>query len=790
MASLTASVEVGAVDRFSGPAAKVGGAAAKLERQIQAGSRQIEALGRQQQSIAGLKSLERQVSKSGNALAEAAAKTRKLRSEVRAADSPSRRLSSAFERARAQSSKLGQAHAEQRERLRRLRGELREAGIATDRLGDAQAELDRKMRAATDETGRARAAQAGLAERRARDAQRLERFSQGALIAESGGRMGRSVLSALARPFEARREVEAAIGGLRSLKVPEADARAVAERGRDVSETLPGIDAAGFTRAAYDIQSAIDGLSGEGIANLTEAAAVTARATMAEPGQMTDLMATMHGVFKPALHAEASDSEFAWQAMGQLATSVEIFKTTGPKMAQAIESAGDKASLAGIPVAEQLAALGALQGKMDSSRAGTGVAAIYDRIADAEDALRESGRSVRMLDEGGNALPLTEIMASLRREFGDEFTTREQAEVREAFGSVEAAAVVSSLWKLQERHEGGVAQLAAAGLDGEAVVRAMQARMDDNADARLELLGQRWSNLLEKTVGNLVEMADKVAPALDSVISGLDWLSDAFPNLTTGVVVAGAGVAAVAAAAGMAAPSIVALAYAAIQAAAFMKGSSLFGRFSKGPKLPGGMPSPGRFGGIFGKLGNLGKSLLPAGKLAARFGSRAVPYLPAALSAVELGAVAIGDGGEGKGAALSGASGGLAGSLAGGLAGAKLGALLGSVVPGIGTAIGGVAGGAIGAAIGHFGGERAGKWIHEKATGDAADSRERSPEPPLAPEGDTVVTDARRYANVEARITVQAQPGESAEAIARRVMEELERMQAVAEREAAFDSEL
>ena len=168
MAELKASVDLTLKDRFSGPAAKADDAATKLVRQIKVGGREIEALKRQQGALAGLQKLERRVSQSGNALSEAAAKTRKLRAEMRMTESPSRRLSGNFARAQPESSMLGRAHAEQRERLRRLRGDLREAGIETDRLGDAHAKLDRRMQAASCKVDRARGSYDTLAARRVR----------------------------------------------------------------------------------------------------------------------------------------------------------------------------------------------------------------------------------------------------------------------------------------------------------------------------------------------------------------------------------------------------------------------------------------------------------------------------------------------------------------------------------------------------------------------------------------------------------------------------------------------
>lgn len=69
MTDLKTSFEIAAIDRFSGLAAKVGGVADKLKRQIEGGKREVEALGKTRESIAGLEALEQRVGKSGQALA-------------------------------------------------------------------------------------------------------------------------------------------------------------------------------------------------------------------------------------------------------------------------------------------------------------------------------------------------------------------------------------------------------------------------------------------------------------------------------------------------------------------------------------------------------------------------------------------------------------------------------------------------------------------------------------------------------------------------------------------------
>ncbi|MBO3282610.1 hypothetical protein, partial [Intestinimonas butyriciproducens] len=61
--------------------------------------------------------------------------------------------------------------------------------------------------------------------------------------------------------------------------------------------------------AAYDIKSGIASLTDEGVAQFTELAGLTAKATKSTTGEMTSLFATGYGIYK-GYYSELSDLEF------------------------------------------------------------------------------------------------------------------------------------------------------------------------------------------------------------------------------------------------------------------------------------------------------------------------------------------------------------------------------------------------------------------------------------------------------------------------------------------------
>lgn len=101
------------------------------------------------------------------------------------------------------------------------------------------------------------------------------------------------------------------------------------------------------------------------------------------------------------------------------------------------------------------------------------------------------------------------------------------------------------------------------------------------------------------------------------------------------------------------------------------------------------------------------------------------------------------------------------GSMGGGMAGAVTGAAIGSIVPVIGTALGGM----IGGMIGGFGGEALGGWF-----GNKLDSPDVMAEKIAVAQ--TEKEERLKQVQLSQNITVNAQPGQDVEAIAKKVMEQ------------------
>ena len=535
MADLTAKVSIRAEDRFSGAAGKAAAAGGKLARRMQGLGSELAGLDRRDTAVKRLQSLQGRLGKTGSALDAARRRTAKLGREIAAAGDPAaKKLQKEFDAARRKSDLLGRSHRSQRDEVRGLRGELRSAGVDTRKLGEAQrgiaADIDRatqRMQRMAEATGRVDAAQKRLD-------RSLERSARGALVAGELRTFGRGALELLRSPLERVRGVADAKGALARIGMDRSGVDAVAQRGVDLSLQVAGIDPEAFVRSAYDVRSGIGGLDAQGVAGMTELASLTARATEADTGQMTSLLATGFGMFRKTLFAEATDQEFGEAFAAQLTGAVQRFKTDGSKMQQAIESMGSKLANAGVQMEEQFAALGMLQqAGFQPGRAGTAVDALARSAAVAEERFAKMGLGVRTLDARGNLLPLADLLEGMQREFGDRYSTAIGSKIQQAFGSEEAVGFFDALWGQQEamrEHAAGLRELSGRGAG---FVRGVVAAGDEgNIAARIDRLHQRWNHVQLQIGEALVPALEAAAPWIARITERVsDWI-ERFPRLT------------------------------------------------------------------------------------------------------------------------------------------------------------------------------------------------------------------------------------------------------------------
>lgn len=225
----------------------------------------------------------------------------------------------------------------------------------------------------------------------------------GAAMAGVGGAITGLCMKTVTATFDTQN----ALGELSSLGVK--DLKAVENAAKSFSDTWAGTSKSDFITAAYDIKSGIASLTDEGVAQFTELAALTGKATKSTTEEMGSLFATGYGIYK-GFYDDMSDLEFGEMFSAGIATAVKNYKTSGSEMASAISALGATATNANVPLEEQLAIMGQLQTTMSGSEAATKYKSFLNQASSAGEKL-----GLTFLDTNNQLKSMPEILMELKR---------------------------------------------------------------------------------------------------------------------------------------------------------------------------------------------------------------------------------------------------------------------------------------------------------------------------------------------------------------------------------------
>lgn len=321
----------------------------------------------------------------------------------------------------------------------------------------------------------------------------------------------------------------AGLGEVKSLSVAQ-DALDSLEKQSLAFASRYNVNAADVVRSSYDIQSAISGLQGDQLAKFTVASNVLAKATKSDAGTITSYVGTMYGIFQQQAE-KMGKGEWVDMLAGQTATAVQLFKTTGPKMADAFSAVGAAGTAMGASLSEQMAILGTLQSTMEGGEAGTKYRAFLKGIGNAQ---KELG--LRFTDTQGKMLPMVDILQAIKGKYGAIDTVAESDKLQKAFGSDEAVALVKLLSVNIDGLSGSMQQLGEVQGIGKAsaMAEAMLTPMDRLKGSSAALY-TRFSLLMNGAVSPLVSKLDTGSTKLAA------WL-EMFPDLGKWVAYATLGV--------------------------------------------------------------------------------------------------------------------------------------------------------------------------------------------------------------------------------------------------------
>ena len=314
-------------------------------------------------------------------------------------------------------------------------------------------------------------------------------------------------------------EMDRALGEVASLDVQKDVLGALGREALALSVKY-GESATEIVRSSYDIQSAIAGLEGNELPAFTRASTTLAKATKADTATITNYMGTMYGIFEQQAKMMGK-ANWVEDLAGKTATAVQMFKTTGQGMADAFGAIGANATAAGISMDEQFAVLGQLQATMSGGEAGTKFKSFLAGVGGAQKAL-----GMQFTDSAGNMLPVLTVLDKLKMRYGETLSVAEGDELKKAFGSDEAVAMIKLLMTNTKALSTNINAL--ANTHGMGKAEQMAASMTD----QWQRVEQGWFAIRAAAFGVVLPAINAVVGAFaDGANDVLRW-THLFPNLT------------------------------------------------------------------------------------------------------------------------------------------------------------------------------------------------------------------------------------------------------------------
>ncbi|EII3108132.1 phage tail tape measure protein [Vibrio parahaemolyticus] len=501
---LKLSLVMDMVDKITAPIQKVTTQTTKAGEKIKATQDSLKQLGQQSSDIEHFRKLKTATAQTSKELDEAQAKANRLGQQMQNTAKPTRKMTAEFNKAQAAVSKLKAQQQSETDQLQKLRGKLAEAGVSTNKLNEATRKIKKETQAYNEQLKKEQSQLDKIAKQQERIGQIKDRNSNiKAKAATDAVGVGAAVFG-VKQLVDAQGEISSAQGEIGSLGLNDAEVAAITQKAKEFSNQWAGTTQAEFIKASYDIKSGISTLSAEAVGEFTKIAALTATATKSTVGEMTGLFATGYGIYNKQFQAFGAKTIDGWEKMSQaekdaafgtyfsdgIAASVQQFKTDGSQMQGAISALGAAATSSNVPFAEQLSILGQLQATMSGSEAATKYKSFLNAAAGAGEKL-----GLSFLDANDQLLSMPEILQELRDKYGETLTDMDKMELKKAFGSDEAMALITQLYPEIDTLKGNINSMNGALLDGGKNVNKMATSIATGPSESMQLLTQRVGNM-------------------------------------------------------------------------------------------------------------------------------------------------------------------------------------------------------------------------------------------------------------------------------------------------------
>lgn len=346
--------------------------------------------------------------------------------------------------------------------------------------------------------------------------------------------LGTAITTPLGAALNSYQDLAKAQGEIASLGIGDKGINAITKSAMQFSNQFAGTTAPDFVKASYDIKSGISSLSDTAVGEFTKLAAMTGAATKSSTGEMTSLFASGFGIYRQQfesfgastiagwnkLSAEEKDVKFGEYFSAGISSAVQAFKTDGANMSAAISNLGAAATSANVPFGEQLSILGMLQKTMSGSEAATKYRAFLSSATAASDKL-----GLSFTDSNNQLLSMPEIIGQLKDKYGETIDALESDELKKAFGTEEAVALVKLLYGETDTLTSSIKEMGTSLQSGTTKTEAMAKAM--NKGKEFELLSQKMGNLSSLIGQTFAPVALKLGNVIGDVVSKAQtWMNE------------------------------------------------------------------------------------------------------------------------------------------------------------------------------------------------------------------------------------------------------------------------
>lgn len=529
------------VDKYTAPFKNVTTETKKGAAAIEATQKQIGRLSQTAGDLDTFKRLKRDSMDTTRALDAQKQKVAELARNIRQAEQPTRAMTTAFNQAKREAQRLTEQHTRENHTLGQLRDKLNAAGVSTKNLRQATSQIERHTARFNDRLKEQQRQLDAVAQREKKLATLRDKNSKlSGSAAMDTAKVGAAVY-ALSRLTESYGQVASAQGTIQSLGVSAEGIDAITRSAKDFSNQWSGTTQADFIAASYDIKSGISSLSDTAVGEFTRMAALTAGGTKSTTSQMTSLFASGYGIYRKQfeqfgaatvegwnkLSAAERDMKFGEYFSAGIASSVQAFKTDGENMSSAISNLGAAATSANVSFAEQLSILGQLQATMSGSEAATKYKAFLGSAAGAADKL-----GLNFLDANNQLKGMPDILTELQSKYGKTIDAVEEQELKKAFGTDEAMAMIKLLYPEIDTLKKNIGSMDTALKGGMATTNKMAQAILLGPNESVERMNQRFSNLTATLGKVFAPMMMFITDGLGSMAMMVADVAERFPFLT------------------------------------------------------------------------------------------------------------------------------------------------------------------------------------------------------------------------------------------------------------------